>query len=118
MELLEGESLSARLERTGVLGVIELSDIAWQAASALAPWANVFLEGRRLGTTPLIRVALPPGRHVRTLKNPELGTQTSYVVDIKPGASVSRVVGWSSRLSAFSSVSRSTRFRTSAPRRT
>jgi serine/threonine-protein kinase len=58
------------------------------------PWSEVYLGTKHLGTTPLIRVALPPGRHVLTLKNPELGTSTSYVVEIAAGKSVSRFVGW------------------------
>jgi eukaryotic-like serine/threonine-protein kinase len=58
------------------------------------PWSEVYLGNKHLGTTPLIRVALPPGRHVLTLKNPEVGTSTSYVVEIAPGKSVSRFVGW------------------------
>jgi serine/threonine-protein kinase len=58
------------------------------------PWSEVYLGNMLLGTTPLIRVSLPPGRHVLTLKNPEVGTSTSYVVEIASGKSVSRFVGW------------------------
>jgi serine/threonine-protein kinase len=58
-----------------------------------APWSNVLLGGKLLGTTPLVRVPLPPGRHVLTLQNPELGKSTSYVVEIKSGAIVKRMVG-------------------------
>jgi serine/threonine protein kinase len=58
------------------------------------PWSEVYLGNKLLGTTPLIRVSLPPGRHVLTLKNPEVGTSTSYVVEIASGKSVSRFVGW------------------------
>jgi serine/threonine-protein kinase len=59
-----------------------------------APWSNVSLGERALGSTPLIKVPLPPGRHTLTLKNPELGTSTSYVVEIRAGAVLSRFVGW------------------------
>ena len=58
------------------------------------PWSEVYLGNKHLGTTPLIRISLPPGRHVLTLKNPEVGTSTSYVVEIASGKSVSRFVGW------------------------
>jgi hypothetical protein len=58
------------------------------------PWSEVYLGNKLLGTTPLIRISLPPGRHVLTLKNPEVGTSTSYVVEIASGKSVSRFVGW------------------------
>jgi serine/threonine-protein kinase len=58
------------------------------------PWANVSLNGKQLGSTPLVRIPLPPGKHVLTLTNPELGISTSYAVDIKSGALLSRLVGW------------------------
>jgi len=59
------------------------------------PWAQVFLDTKELGTTPLRQVSLPPGRHVLTLRNPELGISTTYVVNVPPGGKVSRFVGWS-----------------------
>ena len=59
-----------------------------------APWSNVSLGSRPLGSTPLIRQALPPGRHTLTLTNPELGTSTTYVVEIRSGTTLSRFVGW------------------------
>jgi serine/threonine-protein kinase len=62
-----------------------------------SPWSDVFLGGRRLGTTPLIRVPLPPGKHLLTLRNPELGASTSYAVEIQSGKTLSRLVGWEQR---------------------
>ena len=62
-----------------------------------SPWAHVYLGSRLLGTTPLMRVSLPPGRHVLTLKNPEFGASTSYVVEIKAGDALSRMVGWDAK---------------------
>jgi hypothetical protein len=59
-----------------------------------APWSNVLLAGKLLGTTPLVRLPLPPGKYVLTLQNPELGKSTTYVVEIKSGATVKRMVGW------------------------
>jgi serine/threonine-protein kinase len=58
------------------------------------PWANVFLGAKLLGTTPLMRIPLPAGKLVLTLTNPELGTSTSYVVEIKSGQALKRLVGW------------------------
>jgi len=62
-----------------------------------APWSDVFLGTDRLGTTPLIRVPLPPGKYLLTLRNPELGVSTSYAVEIHAGKTVSRLVGWEHR---------------------
>jgi hypothetical protein len=62
-----------------------------------APWSDVFLGTDRLGTTPLIRVPLPPGKYLLTLRNPELGVSTSYAVEIQAGKTLSRLVGWEHR---------------------
>ncbi len=59
-----------------------------------SPWSQVYSGGRLLGSTPIVRVALSPGRHVLTLKNPELGTSTTYIVEIQAGKALSRFVGW------------------------
>ncbi len=48
------------------------------------PWTQVFLGRQKLGDTPLIGVALPVGRHVLRLYNPESGLESSIEVDIKP----------------------------------
>jgi serine/threonine-protein kinase len=59
-----------------------------------APWAEVYLGNQLLGNTPLLRVALPPGKHELTLKNPELQRSTTYVVEVQAGGNLSRFVGW------------------------
>ncbi|MCA9669153.1 MAG: PEGA domain-containing protein, partial [Myxococcales bacterium] len=48
------------------------------------PYSVVFLRGRRLGTTPIARVSLPPGTHTLTLRNPQLGA-FALRVTIRPG---------------------------------
>lgn len=62
-----------------------------------APWARVSVDGRVLGVTPLRGVHLPAGTHQLRLDNSELGTSTTFVVEIKAGQSVSRFVGWEQR---------------------
>jgi eukaryotic-like serine/threonine-protein kinase len=59
-----------------------------------APWAEVYLGSKLLGSTPLLRVAIAPGKYELTLKNPELNRSTTYVVEVKAGSTVSRFVGW------------------------
>lgn len=48
------------------------------------PFANVYLKGKRLGETPLIKVKLPAGSHTLSFKT-EDGRQKSVAVTIKPG---------------------------------
>ena len=49
------------------------------------PWTEVFLEGRRLGMTPLQGVKLPAGRHRLRLSNGQAGIDTTVTVKIRPG---------------------------------
>jgi serine/threonine-protein kinase len=50
-------------------------------------------NGRVLGTTPLVHVALPAGAHTLTLENPEQGIKQSYSVTIKAGDTSSHRLG-------------------------
>ena len=45
-----------------------------------------------IGTTPLYKVALPPGTHTLSLDNPEENVHSTFTVTIKPGESVSRTL--------------------------
>lgn len=44
------------------------------------PWAEVFLDGRSLGETPLGNVQVPAGRHDLVWRHPELGVKRSTVI--------------------------------------
>ena len=57
------------------------------------PWSVVSVGGKTLGQTPLIGVKLPAGVHTLTLKNPELGVETTYVVTIEAGKKHTRRIG-------------------------
>jgi hypothetical protein len=57
------------------------------------PWTNVSENGRVLGTTPLVHVALTPGTHLLTLDNPGLGIHQTYEATIASGATVTRSLG-------------------------
>jgi serine/threonine-protein kinase len=56
------------------------------------PWSQVSLGGKQLGTTPLVNVALPAGRHTLTLRNPNNGQQKTLVIEIAPGQTLQRRV--------------------------
>jgi serine/threonine-protein kinase len=57
------------------------------------PWTRVRLGARDLGTTPLIRLELPPGTHTLHLENPEQGITDTYRVTITSGETVTRRLG-------------------------
>jgi eukaryotic-like serine/threonine-protein kinase len=49
------------------------------------PWAHVFLNGQRIGQTPLDPVVVPAGTHSLVLVNEELGVRRSYRVEAVAG---------------------------------
>jgi serine/threonine protein kinase len=58
-----------------------------------SPWSQVSVAGRSLGQTPLVSVKLPAGNQLLTLRNPELGIETSYAVQIDAGKTTVRRIG-------------------------
>ncbi len=58
-----------------------------------SPWTRVSLNGRELGETPLIHVALPAGRHTLRLTNPDAHISETYEVEIRAGETTSRRLG-------------------------
>jgi serine/threonine-protein kinase len=58
-----------------------------------SPWSQVSVAGRSLGQTPLVGVKLPAGSQLLTLRNPELGIETSYAVQIDAGKTTVRRIG-------------------------
>jgi serine/threonine-protein kinase len=49
------------------------------------PWAYVFIDGRKRGTTPLTDVELTPGEHEVTLENPPLGASRVKTLRVAAG---------------------------------
>lgn len=49
------------------------------------PWAEVLLDGRRWGETPVIRKSIRPGRHVLLIRNPARDVEARRVVIVRSG---------------------------------
>ncbi|EYF02160.1 Hypothetical protein CAP_7371 [Chondromyces apiculatus DSM 436] len=49
------------------------------------PWAEVTVDGKAMGTTPIAPIQLPPGPHSVVLRNAELGASRTLSVVLKPG---------------------------------
>jgi hypothetical protein len=45
----------------------------------VTPWADVFVDGRFAGQTPLAALRVPTGKHTIVLRHPELGEKTAVV---------------------------------------
>jgi hypothetical protein len=51
------------------------------------PWAQVAVDGRAVGETPIANLSLPIGNHEVVFRHPELGEERQVVV-VKPGPPV------------------------------
>jgi hypothetical protein len=56
------------------------------------PWAEIWIDGQKTGTTPVIKRAIACGRHEIVLRNPELQLSWRETVQVKPGEVLKRVV--------------------------
>jgi hypothetical protein len=56
------------------------------------PWADVLIDGRPAGTTPLRKVKLRPGPHTLILRCPPLGREEVLKLDFPPGQAARVVV--------------------------
>ncbi|HUS67008.1 MAG TPA: hypothetical protein VMZ28_20865, partial [Kofleriaceae bacterium] len=61
---------------------------------ASRPYATIFVDGRRLGVTPIYRVEVASGKR-RVRADCSCGKTRSFVVDIEPGvAAPARTLTW------------------------
>jgi hypothetical protein len=58
--------------------------------AVVEPWAEVFVDGRSIGETPMDRVQLPVGEHTLTLSNENFAGVITDTVAIPPDATVTR----------------------------
>ncbi len=56
------------------------------------PWAEVYVDGKRVGNTPQTHLELTAGRHRITLKNAEYDLRKTFSVDIEAGVTKTRIV--------------------------
>ncbi len=50
-----------------------------------SPWCDVYLDGTKIGVTPISRYELPSGRHFLVLKNQKEGAYRETSVKVEPG---------------------------------
>jgi len=55
------------------------------------PWAEVELDGRSIGNTPVRRRNIPAGRHTLILRNPNLGTPARTAFEVAPGGAITLI---------------------------
>jgi hypothetical protein len=55
------------------------------------PWTTVYVDGKKIGSSPIVKYPLNPGSHKVSLKNPDKGISKSYKVAIKSGSTTTLV---------------------------
>jgi hypothetical protein len=89
------EVLGYRVTRTVQVppGKVTPLALSWPTGSAAinaVPWAEVFVDGAKVGETPLGNVTMPIGPHEITFRHPELGEQKQGVtITLKSPARIS-----------------------------
>jgi serine/threonine-protein kinase len=63
----------------------EKSAGAGTLAFRIRPWAEIFVDGKSLGVSPLAPVDLPAGRHHVLLRNTDLGKERSLTANVTRG---------------------------------
>lgn len=56
------------------------------------PWAQVFVDGRKVGNTPLMNQEVPAGVRTIRLVNPELDMTKTLKIRVPPGQTVTKIV--------------------------
>jgi hypothetical protein len=56
------------------------------------PWSQVYVDGRLIGNTPQMNLALSPGSHSIKLVNPQLGMSKTFKVKIQNGKVTTKIV--------------------------
>ncbi|HNW82113.1 MAG TPA: serine/threonine-protein kinase [bacterium] len=49
------------------------------------PWANIYINGKLIKSTPIIKFSLPAGTHKIQFKNPKFNIDKIFPVELKPG---------------------------------
>ncbi len=54
----------------------------------VTPWANVRVDGKLLGVTPVPSTDIPAGRHELVLEHPPTGQSRTVIVDVPPNGEI------------------------------
>ncbi len=60
------------------------------------PWANVYVDGKSVGQTPITNLPIPPGSHTIKVVNPDLNQSEVVSIQAKPGQTIRKKFSFSS----------------------
>lgn len=83
-----GATLTKSVTVTGVQTAKVSFTFLASLKAEVSPWAEIYLDGVKLGTTPLNKSGIKPGDHLVRLVNNQLGKDVSYTKHFEAGATV------------------------------
>jgi serine/threonine protein kinase len=68
--------------KTGEKPAAKAASVGWLSVN-VRPWAEVIIDGKKIGYTPQHRLSLAPGPHRLVLRNPKLGIEKELKITIR-----------------------------------
>ena len=75
---------SKKSESSSSKSVVESGEPAFLTINSM-PWANIYINGKLIGATPISKHKLPAGEYKIQFKNPKSGIDKTIPVELKPG---------------------------------
>ncbi len=78
------QSKSKKSDKSSKSSVVESGDPAFLTINSM-PWANIYIDGKLIGSTPISKHKLPAGSYKIQFKNPKSKIDKTIPVELKPG---------------------------------
>ena len=84
MKNAPAQSKSKKSESSSSKHAAENGDLSYLTINSM-PWANIYINGKLIGATPISKHELPYGNYKIQFKNPKAGIDKTFPVELKPG---------------------------------
>ena len=78
------QSKSKKSDNSSSKSAVESGEPAFLTINSM-PWANIYIDGKLIGATPISKHKLPSGSHKIQFKNPKSKIDKTIPVELKPG---------------------------------
>ena len=84
MKNAPAQSKSKKSDSSSSKHAAENGDLSYLTINSM-PWANIYINGKLIGATPISKHELPYGNYKIQFKNPKAGIDKTFPVELKPG---------------------------------
>ena len=84
MKNTPNQSKSKKSESSSSKSLAEPGESSYLTINSM-PWANIYINGKLIGSTPISKHELPAGNYKIQFKNPKSGIDKTIPVELKPG---------------------------------